>query len=73
MLFLQGTRDDLAEVGLVRELCAALGPRAALREFAGANHSFEVTKASGTTGEAVRKSLATAIAEWLHGTLARAR
>jgi predicted alpha/beta-hydrolase family hydrolase len=64
LLFLQGTRDDLAEIGLVRGLCAELGPRVTLREFAGANHSFEVTRASGTTAEAVRESLASAIAEW---------
>jgi predicted alpha/beta-hydrolase family hydrolase len=70
MLFLQGTRDDLAEIGLVRELCAKLGPRATLREFAGANHSFEVTKASGTTGEAVRRSLAAVIGDWLRAAVA---
>jgi len=65
MLFLQGTRDDLAQIGLVRALCVKLGPRVTLREFEGANHSFEVTKASGKTSEAVRKSLAVVVAGWL--------
>ena len=70
MLFLQGTRDDLAQIGLVRALCAALGPRATLRELEGANHSFEVRKSSGTTAEAVREWLASEIASWLRAVLA---
>jgi len=69
MLFLQGTRDDLAEIGRVRELCAKLGPRAQLREYEGANHSFEVRKSSGTSDAEVRKSLAREIAEFARATL----
>ena len=69
MLFLQGTRDDLAELALVRELCAELRPLATLREIEGANHSFEVKKSSGRTDDEVRKSLAAAIAEWMRAAL----
>ena len=69
MLFVQGTRDDLAELGLVRETCAELGPRATLLEIDGANHSFAVRKSSGRTGAAVRKELAAATAAWLRGLL----
>ena len=65
MLFLQGTRDDLAEIGLVREVCAELGPRATLREIAGANHSFEVRKSDGKTPAEVLRGLAREIADWL--------
>jgi len=65
MLFLQGTRDDLAELALIRETCNELGPRATLLEIDGANHSFEVRKSSGRTDAEVRKELAAATAEWL--------
>jgi len=65
MLFLQGTRDALAEIGLMRELCRAIGPHAVLHEVEGADHSFEVRKSSGRTNEEVRRALAQTIAEWL--------
>jgi predicted alpha/beta-hydrolase family hydrolase len=65
MLFLQGTRDDLADLALVRELCAELGPRATLCEVADGNHSFEVRKSSGRTNAEVLESLAETIAAWL--------
>jgi predicted alpha/beta-hydrolase family hydrolase len=65
MLFLQGTRDDLADIGLIREVCAELGPRATLHEIEGADHSFEVRKSAGRTSAEVRTELATTIAEWL--------
>ncbi len=65
MLFLQGTRDDLADLALIREVTAELGPRALLREYEWANHSFEVPKKSGRTNDEVRQSLAREIAEFL--------
>jgi predicted alpha/beta-hydrolase family hydrolase len=65
MLFLQGTRDDLAELPLIREVCNAIGPHAVLREFEGADHSFAVRKSSGKTNEDVQRELAHTIAEWL--------
>ncbi|MFI5317770.1 MAG: alpha/beta family hydrolase [Myxococcota bacterium] len=69
MLFLQGTRDDLADLGLMRELCGELEPRATLREFDGANHSFAVKKSSGRTDAEVLGSLARATADWLRARL----
>jgi predicted alpha/beta-hydrolase family hydrolase len=65
MLFLQGTRDDLADITLMRGLCAELGERARLYEVDGADHSFEVRKTSGTTSGAARKALAQIAAEWM--------
>ena len=65
LLFLQGTRDDLAELGLIREVCAELGPRASLREIDGADHSFAVRKSSGRTSADVRKELADLIGVWV--------
>ena len=71
MLFLQGTRDDLADLTLMREVCAELGSRATLREFDGADHSFEVRKSSGRTSAEVRGALAGAIAEFMRGVAER--
>jgi predicted alpha/beta-hydrolase family hydrolase len=65
MLFLQGTRDDLAELGLIREVCGELRPRATLVEVDGADHSFGVRKSSGRTNEDVLAGLAKTAAEWM--------
>lgn len=67
MLFLQGTRDDLADLGLIREVTGRLGPRAALHIVEGADHSFGVLKRSGRTGDEVLDELAGATAEWFAG------
>ena len=64
MLFLQGTRDDLADLALVREVCAGLGDRATLHVVEGADHSFGVLKRSGRTGSEVLEELADRIAGW---------
>src|SRR2546425_8075769 len=47
MLFLQGTRDTLADLNLLRPVCDRLGPRATLRVIDTADHSFHVLKRSG--------------------------
>jgi predicted alpha/beta-hydrolase family hydrolase len=67
MLFLQGTRDDLADVELIREVTARLGRRATLHVVDGANHSFAVLKRSGRTGEQVIGELARTVAVWVLG------
>jgi predicted alpha/beta-hydrolase family hydrolase len=64
MLFLQGTRDDLADLELITGVCDGLGPRATLHVVEGADHSFAVLKRSGRTGEEVLQELVTAIADW---------
>jgi uncharacterized protein len=64
MLFLQGTRDDLADLALVTGVCRDLGPRATLHVVDGANHAFEVLKRSGRTNEEVREELVRTIEEW---------
>ena len=64
MLFLQGTRDQLADLPLVREVCDGLGSRATLHVVEGADHSFAVLKRSGRTGAEVLDELADAIAAW---------
>jgi uncharacterized protein len=64
MLFLQGTRDDLAELELIREVTAGLSPRATIHVVEGADHSFAVLKRSGRTGTEVLEELADTIAAW---------
>jgi uncharacterized protein len=67
MLFLQGTRDDLADLGLVRDVTSRLGPRATLHVVDGADHSFAVLKRSGRSGDAVLDELAMTTAAWFAG------
>ena len=67
MLFLQGTRDDLADLTLVREVCGGLGDRVTLHVVEGADHSFGVLKRSGRTGSEVLDELADTIAGRLGG------
>jgi hypothetical protein len=67
MLFLQGTRDELADLTLIREVCARLGSRATLHEIAEANHSFEVPKRTGKTAADVIAELARVTGDWLAG------
>src|SRR6201987_6369346 len=58
MLFLQGTRDALADLKLLRPILAKLGPRATLHVIQGADHSFHVLRSSGKTDEGVLEELA---------------
>jgi len=67
MLFLQGTRDTLADLALLRPLCASLGARARLHVVEGGDHSFHVLKSSGRSDDAVQDELADAIASWIEG------
>jgi uncharacterized protein len=65
MLFLQGTRDDLADVGLVRSLVEGLGARATLKVLDDADHSFRVPRRSGRSGTDVMTELLDALAAWI--------
>ena len=64
MLFLQGTRDDLADLTLITGVCGRLGPVATLRVVDGADHAFAVLKRSGRTGGEVMEELARTTADW---------
>jgi len=64
MLFLQGTRDTLADLTLLRPVCAKLGSRATLHIIPEADHSFHVLKKSGKTDAEVMKELAATTASW---------
>jgi predicted alpha/beta-hydrolase family hydrolase len=65
MLFLQGTRDALADVKLMRALAKQLGARATLILFEDADHSFRVQARSGQTDEKVRAAMLDALARWI--------
>lgn len=67
MLFLQGTRDTLADLELIRETTAQLGDRASLHVVEGADHAFHVPARSGRTDELVREELLDAMADWMKG------
>jgi uncharacterized protein len=64
MLFLQGTRDALAELDRISSVCGRLGPRATLHVVEGADHSFAVLKRSGRSGAEVMEELALSVGEW---------
>jgi uncharacterized protein len=65
MLFLQGTRDELAELGLLQPLAAKLGARAKLQLFQDADHSFHVPARTGRKDPQVRAELLDALAAWV--------
>jgi predicted alpha/beta-hydrolase family hydrolase len=58
MLFLQGERDQLADLDLLRPICARLGARAVLHVVPTADHSFHVLKRAGRTDAEVIADLA---------------
>ena len=65
MLFLQGTRDELADVSLLKPLCERLGNKATLELFAEADHSFHVPARTGKKDSEVRAKLLDAMARWM--------
>lgn len=67
MLFLQGTRDALADLALVRATASQLGKRATLHVVEGADHSFHVLVRSGRSDSQVLQELADAMAAWMSG------
>ena len=65
MLFLQGTRDELADLALLRSVVVPLGPRASLQVIDDADHSFHVRRSSGRDDAQVREAMVDSIAQWL--------
>jgi hypothetical protein len=65
MLFLQGTRDELATLGELTPAVDALGPRATLRLFDDADHSFHVPRRSGRTDAQVLDAALDALGAWV--------
>jgi uncharacterized protein len=67
MLFLQGTRDELADLALMREVVKHLPAPVTLEVIEHADHSFHVLVRSGTTDEAVMHSMLDEVAAWTAG------
>ena len=65
MLFLQGTRDDLAELKRLKAVVRKLGSRATLSQFEGADHAFHVPAKSGRSDAQVRDELLDVAAGWI--------
>lgn len=64
-LFLQGTRDGLADLGILKPVIAALGSKATLHEIEGGDHSFAVLKKSGRTNEEALTEVLDTLAAWI--------
>ena len=71
MLFLQGTRDKLAELDLLKPVIASLGAHATLHLVEGADHSFHVPARSGRTDDGVMQEVLDAFVAWSAGAIAR--
>ena len=67
MLFLQGDRDEFADLKLLKPVVSGLGERATLHLVEGGDHSFHVLKRSGRTDAEVMGELVDAIAAWTSG------
>ena len=68
MLFLQGTRDRLADLDRLRPLLAGI-PGATLKAFEGADHSFHLPKSAGRADAEVLAEIAETFADWAAKTL----
>ena len=64
MLFLQGTRDRLAELDRMERVVAGLGSRARVHVVDGADHGFDVLKRTGRSTAEVYAEMATAVFRW---------
>ena len=64
MLFLQGSRDTLAEVALIEPVVQRLGPRAMLHLVDGADHSFHVLARSGRNDREALDEILDAFVNW---------
>ncbi|HET9948342.1 MAG TPA: alpha/beta family hydrolase [Longimicrobiales bacterium] len=64
MLFLQGTRDSLADLELLRPLLGRVRLRPTLHVIEDADHGFHVRKRSGRTDEDVLEEMCATAAAW---------
>ncbi len=71
MLFLQGSRDALADAALMEDVVERLGPAASLAMFDDADHSFHVRKRSGSDDEAVLAAMLDTMVRWMTDVVSR--
>ena len=65
MLFLQGSRDALADLKLLKPLCARLGKRVELFVIEGGDHSFHLLKSAGRSDDQALDEAARKAAFWI--------
>jgi hypothetical protein len=70
MLFVSGTRDELADLELLAPVCASLRSLATLHVVAGGDHSFQVLKRSGRTQPEVMAEIRDAMVAWIRSVVA---
>jgi predicted alpha/beta-hydrolase family hydrolase len=70
MLFIQGTRDKLAELQLLEPLVKRLGTFASLHQVAEADHSFHVPARSGRNDREVMSEVLDTLSAWINATAA---
>jgi len=73
MLFLQGTRDEFAELPLLEAIVGKLGARANLELFEDADHSFHVPARTGRKDPEIRAEMAEALVAWIDNLATAAR
>jgi predicted alpha/beta-hydrolase family hydrolase len=71
MLFLQGTRDRLADLRLLQRLTGRLGARASLQLLQDADHSFRVPARGGRKDADVRREMMDTFADWTFSVISR--
>lgn len=71
MLFLQGTRDALADLQLLEPLCRQLGSATTLKLVREADHSFNVLVRSGRKDSEVAVELLDTMKNWMMKTAAK--
>ena len=65
MLFLQGSRDEFANLDLLEPLIERLGKRATLKLLTDADHSFHVPARTGRNDAQVRSELLRELKVWI--------
>jgi uncharacterized protein len=70
VLFIQGTRDKLAELTLLEPVVKRLGASASLHEVAEADHSFHVLARSGRNDREVMDEIVDTLSAWIGATAA---
>ena len=72
MLFMQGTRDQLADLRLLQTLTGKLGARTTLKLFQDADHSFHVPARTGRKDSEIMAEMSQVLADWIEPAIRRA-
>lgn len=65
MLFIQGTRDTLCDLGLLRQVLTPLATPHSLHVIEGGDHSFKVPRSSGRSQDAVMAEIVDTTVSWI--------